>query len=197
MAKTVRREMREEEINALLNLTNEKISEDVKTRTEKVIESNFGKEMVNIILSANSIFGMGKGQVELVLKAFIMRLMQMGFTSYVVGETITPAITKNDCLIVVTHFGEEPDIISGIKIMKETGASVIVVTSKANSTVAKLADILIMVPDNTDNEDVNKLVPLETLFGETLLRILDSIAVVIKEATGQSEEDMGKRQANI
>ena len=47
----------------------------------------------------------GTGRSGLMLKSFAMRLMQIGYISYVVGETITPAIKEGDLLIVASASG--------------------------------------------------------------------------------------------
>ncbi|HJJ46223.1 MAG TPA: SIS domain-containing protein, partial [Methanocorpusculum sp.] len=50
------------------------------------------------ILQAKRIYVIGAGRSGLVAKSFAMRLMHTGFISYVVGETITPAVAEGDLL---------------------------------------------------------------------------------------------------
>jgi Predicted sugar phosphate isomerase involved in capsule formation len=45
---------------------------------------------------------MGAGRSGLVAKAFAMRLMHLGMISYVVGETITPALQTGDLIVVLS-----------------------------------------------------------------------------------------------
>ena len=52
------------------------------------------------ILNAQRIYVMGAGRSGLVAKGFAMRLMHLGLQSYVVGETITPALRKGDVIVV-------------------------------------------------------------------------------------------------
>ena len=58
------------------------------------------------ILNARRIYVMGAGRSGLVAKGFAMRLMHLGFQSYVVGETITPALQKGDVIVI---FSDPPD----------------------------------------------------------------------------------------
>ena len=68
--------------------------------------------LIEMILQAKRIFLAGKGRSGLVMQMFAMRLMQMGFTVHVVGETTTPAIENGDILVVGSGSGETPKIIS-------------------------------------------------------------------------------------
>ena len=54
------------------------------------------KEMVQLIKNAKNIFILGVGHSGLVGRAFAMRLMHLGFRSYVVGETTTPGLLPGD-----------------------------------------------------------------------------------------------------
>ena len=53
---------------------------------------------------------MGAGRSGLVAKAFAMRLMHLGFTAYVVGETITPAMRPKDLLVIFSGSGRTKTI---------------------------------------------------------------------------------------
>ena len=74
------------------------IIEELKKASEKIND----KQLIGIIdeiEKAQNIFVYGTGRSGLMLKAFAMRLMQMNYSVYVIGETITPAIKKEDLLI--------------------------------------------------------------------------------------------------
>ncbi|MCG7851768.1 MAG: SIS domain-containing protein, partial [Methanosarcinaceae archaeon] len=57
--------------------------------TAKEIDLESAKRVITDILKANNIFLMGAGRSGLVAKAFAMRLMQLGFNVFVVGESTT------------------------------------------------------------------------------------------------------------
>ena len=76
-----------------------------------------------------------------------MRLMHLGYTVYVVGETITPALREGDLLVGVSGSGKEyqryrcrPE-----KQKKKNGV-VIAVTSKKESPLAGYADQVLIIP---------------------------------------------------
>jgi 6-phospho-3-hexuloisomerase len=45
------------------------------------------------------------------VKAFAMCLMQMGIDAYVVGETVTPNLEKEDLLIIGSGSGETKSLV--------------------------------------------------------------------------------------
>ncbi len=53
-----------------------------------------------IIESSNRIFTAGMGRSGFMMRGFAMRLMHMGYKTYVVGETTTPAILEGDVLVL-------------------------------------------------------------------------------------------------
>ncbi len=59
-----------------------------------------------------------QGRSGLAAKAFAMRLMHLGISSYVVGETISPAIYDDDCIIAISGSGETNTIVSAARIAK-------------------------------------------------------------------------------
>lgn len=64
------------------------------------------EEFCNAIIAARRVFISAAGRSLLMMRAFGMRLMQLGFTVYVVGETVTPAIGVDDILLVGSGSGE-------------------------------------------------------------------------------------------
>jgi len=57
-------------------------------------------------LGDRRIFVVGAGRSGLVARAFAMRLMHLGFSVHVVGETTTPRMDPGDLLIVISGSGE-------------------------------------------------------------------------------------------
>ena len=53
------------------------------------------------------IFVAGEGRSGFSAKGFAMRLMHLGYTVYVVGETITPALREGDLLVGGVRFRKE------------------------------------------------------------------------------------------
>ena len=83
----------------------------------------------NIIIESKNVFVTGAGRSGLAAKAFAMRLMHLGVSAYVVGETISPAIYEDDCIVAISGSGETNTIVSAATIAKKRGSKVLAVTS--------------------------------------------------------------------
>ncbi|MEE0942729.1 MULTISPECIES: 6-phospho-3-hexuloisomerase [unclassified Methanobrevibacter] len=163
-------------------------------------------EFENIIINANNIFVTGAGRSGLAAKAFAMRLMHLGLSSFVVGETISPAINADDCIIAISGSGETNTIVSAAKIAKNRGSKVLAVTSYPESTLGQLADGYLFVKGRTkkevDDENYMKrqihgnytsLTPLGTAFELTTLVFLDAVVSELMEKMEQTESDLKAR----
>ncbi|MDR7665799.1 6-phospho-3-hexuloisomerase [Methanosarcina sp. Z-7115] len=168
------------------------------------------KATIQKILEGEKIFVMGAGRSGLVAKAFAMRLMHLGFSAYVVGETTTPAVQPQDVVIAISGSGETHSIADLGKIVKDIGSTLITVTSKKESTLGRISDIAMILPSKTKNDldeggylernmrgDYKNLPPLGTSFEITSLIFLDSIIAQLIRLTGASEAELKSRHTNI
>jgi len=138
-----------------------------------------------------------------------MRLMHLGVSVYVVGETTTPALASEDCLLAISGSGETFSIISAAKIAQKRGTKIIAVTSYVDSTLAKMSDVVVHIKGRTkiDSEknyitrQINgkhqSLSPLGTLFEVTSLIFLDGLIAQLMVEMGKTEEDMKARHTVI
>ncbi|MBE6489141.1 MAG: 6-phospho-3-hexuloisomerase [Methanosphaera stadtmanae] len=174
-------------------------------KTTKEVNPEEITTMIKMIEDVDNVYVMGLGRSGLVAKAFAMRLMHLGLNVYVVGETITPAITEKDCLIAISGSGETSYIISTSDIAKEIGSKLIAITSYTDSSLAKKADIVVQLKGRTKIESENNYIsrqisglhqtlsPLGTLFEVSALIFLDSVIAEIMHDLGQTEKDLKKR----
>lgn len=182
---------------------------NIREAEELLIEEDISN-FLDVLRSSSNIFVTGAGRSGLVAKAFAMRLMHLGFSAYVVGETISPAITANDCILAISGSGETSNIVSACKIAKKLGANVLAVTSYPESTLGKLADGLVHVKGRTklevDDENYLKrqihgnytmLTPLGTAFELTSLVFLDALVPELMDAMDVTEEDLKSRHTNL
>lgn len=180
--------------------------DDVITKLDK---ENI-KAMLQKLLDAERIFVMGAGRSGLVAKAFAMRLMHLGFTVYVVGETTTPAVREKDVVIAISGSGETRSIADLGRIVKDIGSTLITVTSKLESTLGRISDTAVVLPSKSKNDldaggylernmrgDYKNLPPLGTAFEITSLVFLDSVIAQLITLTGASEDELKSRHTNI
>ena len=168
------------------------------------------KAMLQKIIEGNQVFVMGAGRSGLVAKAFAMRLMHLGLSVYVVGETTTPAVLPQDIVIAISGSGETRTITDLGKLAKDIGSTLITITSKKDSTLGKIADIAVIIPSKNKNDpdeagylerhmrgDYKNMPPLGTSFEITALVFLDSVVSQLIMLTGASEAELKSRHTNI
>lgn len=183
----------------------EAILDNIRDAEEYLVEEDIAN-FIEIITTAENIFVTGAGRSGLAAKAFAMRLMHLGLSSYVVGETISPAINAGDCILAISGSGETNTIVTAAKISKKRGAKVLALTSYPESSLGQIADGIIHVKGRTkvevDDENYLKrqikgnytsLTPLGTAFELTSLVFLDGLVSELMEAMGKTEEDLKNR----
>ncbi len=191
----------------LMKSSIEAIIQNIHQAEEFLTEDSIN-EFMEIILSSNNIFVTGAGRSGLAAKAFAMRLMHLGLSSYVVGETISPAIYEGDCILAISGSGETNTVVSAARISKNRGAKVLALTSFPQSTLGELSDAIIVVKGRTkveaDDENYLKrqikgnytsLTPLGTAFELTSLVFLDGMVSELMNKMGQTENDLKSRHA--
>ena len=173
---------------------------------EEFLDEEAIEKFEDIIIGSKNIFVTGAGRSGLAAKAFAMRLMHLGLSAYVVGETISPAIYEDDCIVAISGSGETNTIVSAAKIAKNRGSKVLALTSYPESTLGQLCDSYILVKGRTkkevDDENYMKrqihgnytsLTPLGTAFELTTLVFLDAIVSELMEKMHQTESDLKAR----
>ncbi|GHP14443.1 6-phospho 3-hexuloisomerase [Lentilactobacillus fungorum] len=124
------------------------------------------------------IFVLGAGRSGLMAKGFAMRLMHIGYTVFVIGETITPAIKAGDVLVAVSGSGKTGSVVEPTEKAKQDGVKIVAVTSNADSPLAQLGDAVIIVPGATKAGDgVQSIQLLSTLFDQSVHITLDILCL--------------------
>lgn len=174
-----------------------KLGQHIEQVGEEVDEGNVRK-MIDTILSSKKAFVVGAGRSGLVAKMFGMRLMHLGINVFVVGETITPALDSDDVVIAISGSGETSSTIEVAIATKENDASLVGITASSNSKLAELADTIVCISDEFE-EDINKkeIAPLGTLFELTSSVLLDSIISEMMEIMNKDESDLREKHATL
>lgn len=156
------------------------------------------EEMIKTIEAAKNIFVMGAGRSGFIAKAFAMRLMHLGYGVYVVGETVTPRIGKDDILIAISGSGETTSVVSISRKAKEIiGSKLVAVTRNEDSTLAKMSDVVVLLKANvnTQNEELTRIAPLGTMFELTAMIFLDGLIAELMGFKELTEKDLKERHA--
>jgi len=175
------------------------------------LDSGEIEKMIQMILDAKEkkIFVVGMGRSGFVARAFALRLMNLGFNVYFLGETITPAATKEDLVIAISGSGTTKLVLTASLTAKEIGSKVIAVTSHPESSLGQIADHIMLVGGRTKparEEDYlsrqligerESLSPLGTMFENNCMIFLDSLIVELMYMLGKTEEELRKLHATI
>jgi 6-phospho-3-hexuloisomerase len=174
------------------------VSDHIKT-LKNGINLKSVEQMISRIENADSIFVIGAGRSGYIAKAFAMRLMHLGYTVFVVGEAVTPRIKKDDTLIAISGSGETTSVVNISRKAKEMiGSSLIAVTSKEDSTLAKMADVVVLIKGKikTEKDDaISQLAPLGTMFELAAMIFLDALVSELMYRKHLTERDLEARHA--
>lgn len=171
------------------------------------------ENLIDLLLEAKDkkIFTVGMGRSGFVARAFALRLMNLGFNVYFLGETITPAAEKGDLLIAISGTGSTKMVLTASSAAKDIGATVIAITSFRDSPLGKLADLIVTIKGRTKagmprEEDYmarqiigerEPLTPLGSIFENNSMVFLDSLIVELMHRLGRTEADLKRRHATI
>jgi len=169
----------------------------------------FVKLLESAYREGRRVFVVGVGRSGLVGRAFAMRLMHLGFSAYVVGETVTPAAGEGDVLVAISGSGRSAAVVAVAEVAKNLGVRVVALTSYPDSALAKLADMVVVIPGRTkvsheDRWEVRQLLglheplaPLGTQFELVAQVFLDSVVSELMARLGKDEEDLKEYHANV
>lgn len=172
-------------------------------RTLSGINADQAESFINLVLHSKRVFVSGAGRSLLMLRAFAMRLMQFGFSVFVVGDTTTPAIEPEDVLIVGSGSGETATLQIFSNKAKSIGTKLALITIYPDSSIGKLADVIVKIPAPTTkteiHNDVKSIQPGASLFEQSMLLFLDSIVVCLIETKqlAESNQKLMKVHANL
>ncbi len=147
---------------------------------------------------AQKIFIFGAGRSGLIGKFFGMRLMHTGKTVHIVGETCTPKIDEDSLLILISGSGETCSAVTICGKARAAGARIVLFTSKTQSRLGLLADLVITVPTPAQKnyEEVN-IAPMGTVFETTTLIMLESFLGYKIVEEGIAERELRYRHTNL
>jgi len=190
----------------------EEIIDGIKSSIEELNMKEV-ERLIELLLEAKEkkIFIVGMGRSGFVARAFALRLMNLGFNVYFLGETITPAAEKGDLLIAISGTGATKMVLTASTAANEIGATVIAITSFPESQLGQIADHIITIKGRTKmgwprEEDYlarqiigerEPLTPLGSVFENNCMVFLDSLVVELMHRLGRTEEDLKRRHATI
>jgi 6-phospho-3-hexuloisomerase len=196
-------------IEDLMFMMTEKMQETVSALDKKEVINFF-----NELLAAGRVYVAGAGRSGLVAKAFAMRLMHIGYDSYVIGETITPAFSRGDTLIVFSGSGETNSIYDVCETAMDLHGRICLITATKKSRMAEISTCTVVLGsiepagELSSQYEIRQLTgqyrsvtssfaPLGTLFETAALIFSDAIISALIEARHCSLDEVRGRLSKL
>lgn len=157
-------------------------------------------DLIQRIEKAESIFFSAQGRAGFILRCFCMRLMHLGFRVYFCGETVTPAITGNDLLIVLSGSGETPSTVEAVRLAKQYKTETYGILGNIESRIGSLVDHNLHIPGTTkllrDEEPVSAQMA-GSLFEQSVFLFLEAVVLKIYQTQKKNVGSVSSRHAVI
>ncbi len=143
----------------------------------------------------------GVGREGLQLRGFAMRLFQLGLDVSVHGEMTSPPVRSGDLLLVSAGPGDLATVTALMKVAREAGASILLLTAKAKTDSAGLADLVLEIPAETMTPDLlaarQSVLPKGSLYEGALFMLFEIMGLILRERLGIAPSEMRARQSNL
>ncbi|WP_205529152.1 6-phospho-3-hexuloisomerase [Microbacterium halotolerans] len=155
--------------------------------------------IVTAVHNANRIFVLGAGRSGLALRMTAMRLMHLGMTVHVAGETTAPAIAEGDLLLTASGSGTTAGVVRAATTAKSVGADVVAMSTASESPLAEIADHLLLIPAaaKLDRSNEASAQYAGSLFEQAVVLVGDALFHALWQRDGSSADDLWPRHANL
>ena len=177
-------------------MSHQKLILDRLTTILSETDSSNGAKLLKLVDEAGRIFIGGAGRSLLVSRFFAMRLVHAGYNVSMIGEVVTPAIKAGDLLILFSGSGVTETLLPFVKKANSVGAKLAVVSMKAKSPMAEVADLNIQI-GNDNSFPLTKGMPMGSQFELSALVFLEALIADNIFAKGLTEEGMRAIHANL
>jgi 6-phospho-3-hexuloisomerase len=145
------------------------------------------------------VFAAGAGRSGLVLRMAAMRLMHLGLTVHIAGDTTTPAISSGDLLLVASGSGTTSGVVKSAETAAKAGARIAAFTTNPDSPLARLADTVVIIPaaQKTDHGSSVSRQYSGSLFEQSLFLATEALFQSLWENTDVPAEELWLRHANL
>jgi 6-phospho-3-hexuloisomerase len=154
-----------------------------------------------MLAGARKIVVYGCGREALQVKGFAMRLYHLGLPVSVVGDMTTPPLGSGDVFLASSGPGETATVLTLMRVAREAGATVLLLTAQSGSSAAKLAEFTLLIPAQTMASDQGpektSVLPMGSVFEGALFFLFEVMVLKLKNLTGISSEAMRAHHTNM
>lgn len=167
------------------------------------VEEEQVNDFADAIIAAKRIFVAGAGRSGFCARGFSNRLLHLGFDVSFVGEPTTPPIKEGDLLVIGSGSGTTAGLVTMAQKAKNQGADIATITISPENTIGSMSKTYIKLPgttrllQNDQSENVESIQPVGSMFEQLSWLVYDAVIMTLKEKTGQTNDDMIARHANL
>lgn len=171
---------------------------DENARVLAQLDDAAWRSAARIIGDATAVFVIGNGRSRLASEMAAMRLMHLGLTVHVAGESTAPAVAQGDVVIAVSGSGTTT-VVAAARTALDVGASVIAVTTAADSLLADTSTLVLTIEaaDKLDRSGTVTTQYAGSLFEQSVLLAFDALFHSMWVESGQTAETLWARHATI
>jgi 6-phospho-3-hexuloisomerase len=151
---------------------------------------------VQSLRGARAVFFSAQGRAGYVLRCFCVRLMHLGYQVYFCGDTNTPAITRDDLLVVLSGSGETAWTIEAVKSAKRYHARTYGILGNLDSRSGRLVDWSVHLPGTTKLGRPGEPPSLQmagSLFEQSAFFLLEAVVLgLCQEKEGEIGEPLSR-----
>lgn len=155
--------------------------------------------LLDMIQEADQVFVTGAGRSGFMMKAFAMRLMHLGLSAFVVGESTTPAIGVGDLLVAGSGSGQTKMTLAIVEAAANRGARTAVITAHPDSPIGMTCDHVVQLhtPITSVDRERPSRQPPGSLFEQALLAQCDATILMLMTRMGTTEEQIRRRHTKL
>lgn len=150
------------------------------------------QRFVEKISKVKKIVLLGAGRMGIVSRSFAMRLKHLGLDAYCYGDANVPSIGKKDLLVVCSGSGETKTILKLCEIAKDHDCPIFLISTKKISSMAKLANDIVVIPAPSKTETNFSVQPMTTLNEQCLWIFFDTVVLLLMKVLRKTEKDLWK-----
>jgi 6-phospho-3-hexuloisomerase len=168
-------------------------------RVLRQVDAAVFDRFVNLLTDGNRIFVIGEGRSGLAARMFAMRLMHLGYRVYVVGETTTPALGRDDLLIACSGSGTTSSVLTMTTTARLAGGRIVAITTAPESSLGKIADLVITIPAAAKQDRSRQCSEqfAGSLFEQAALLLFDAITHALMHRLDKNTETLWSMHANL
>ncbi|MBI4643961.1 MAG: SIS domain-containing protein [Deltaproteobacteria bacterium] len=166
-----------------------------------LLTPEMAETLIQEVEAAPRIFGCATGRSGFILRGFLMRLMHLGFTVFMVGETITPRVQPGDLLLVMSGSGETAQPREILRRANTVGARTLALTACPDSTIGREAQTAIIIPGTTKLTLAHEPTSLQcpgSLFEQATFLFLEAVVLLFyQRRLGHDRGEMLSRHTDL